>query len=303
MKFVTFSHLDHQSYGLLLDDGSVLDLPQAARSTAFTLPGNLAEFIAAGAPVRAAAAALLDMKPAGAILPAADIHLLAPIPRPTKNVFCVGRNYHDHVVEGYRAAGKETKLPAFPQFFTKPPTAVMGPIADFPYDPALTKALDYEVEVAVIIGKAGRDIPRDKALSHVFGLTVMNDITGRDLQRRHEQWFKGKGLDRSAPMGPCVVTLDSIPDLGALELRTWVNRQERQHGRVAQMIFDIPEIIAQLSAGLTLEPGDIIATGTPSGVGYAMDPPHLLQVGDVVECSVSGIGSIVTTITAGGPAQ
>jgi 2-keto-4-pentenoate hydratase/2-oxohepta-3-ene-1,7-dioic acid hydratase in catechol pathway len=303
MKFVSFAHGDHRSYGLLLDDGAVLDLPKAARIAAFTLPANLAEFIAAGAPVLAAAGALLALRSKEAVYKATDIHLLAPIPRPTKNVFCVGRNYHDHVVEGYRAAGKETKLPAFPQFFTKPPTAVIGPVEDFPYDPALTKALDYEVEVALVIGKAGRDIPRAKAMEHVFGVTVMNDITGRDLQRRHEQWFKGKGLDRSAPMGPCIVTLDAIPDLGALELKTLVNGEERQHGRVSQMIFDIPEIIMQLSAGLTLEPGDIIATGTPSGVGYAMDPPNLLKAGDVVECSVSGIGTLVTTITAGGPAQ
>ena len=299
MKFVSYARDGNHSYGLLLEGGDVLDLPQADASA----PPSLAAFIAAGPPALAMARALLDARPAAAVVPAAALRLTAPIPRPTKNVFCVGRNYHDHVVEGYRAAGKETKLPAFPQFFTKPPTAVIGPVEDFPYDPALTKALDYEVEVAIIIGTAGKDIPRERAMAHVFGFTVMNDITGRDLQRRHDQWFKGKGLDRSAPMGPCVVSADAIGDLGALELTTLVNGEERQRGRVAQMIFDIPEIIKQLSAGMTLEPGDIIATGTPSGVGYAMDPPNLLKAGDVVECAVSGIGRLVTTITAGGPAQ
>ncbi len=303
MKFVSFARAERQSYGLLLDDGSVLDLPAAAATAGLSVPVNFLGFLADGAPALATAQTLLDHRSSTAIYPAAAIHLLAPIPRPTKNIFCVGRNYHDHVVEGYRAQGKETKLPAFPQFFTKPPTAVINPVDTFPYDPALTKALDYEVEVALIIGKAGKDIPRAKAMEHIFGVTVMNDITGRDLQRRHEQWFKGKGLDRSAPLGPCVVTLDAIPDISALELKTLVNGEERQHGKIAQLIFDIPEIIMQLSAGLTLEPGDIIATGTPSGVGYAMDPPQLLKAGDVVECSVSGIGSLVTTITAGGPAQ
>ena len=296
MKFVSFTQAQRASYGLLLDDGSVLDLPQAAGIAGLSVPKNFLGFIAAGAPALATAATLQGQKATAAVYAASAIKLLAPIPRPLKNIFCVGRNYHDHVVEGYRAQGKETKLPAFPQFFTKQPTCVIPPVADFPYDPDLTKALDYEVEVALVIGKPGRDIPRETAMEHVFGVTVMNDITGRDLQRRHEQWFKGKSLDNSAPLGPCVVTLDAIPDIKALSLKTLVNGEERQHGEIAQLIFDIPEIIMQLSAGMTLEAGDIIATGTPSGVGYAMEPPQLLKAGDVVECSVSGIGSLVTTI-------
>jgi 2-keto-4-pentenoate hydratase/2-oxohepta-3-ene-1,7-dioic acid hydratase in catechol pathway len=296
MKFVSFTQAQRASYGLLLDDGSVLDLPQAAGIAGLSMPQNFLGFLAAGAPALATAATLLGARAGAAVYAASAIKLLAPIPRPLKNIFCVGRNYHDHVVEGYRAQGKDLKLPAFPQFFTKSPTAVIPPVADFPYDPALTKALDYEVEVALVIGKAGRDISREKAFEHVFGVTVMNDITGRDLQRRHEQWFKGKSLDNSAPLGPCVVTLDAIPDIGALALKTLVNGEERQHGTISQLIFDIPEILFQLSAGMTLEPGDIIATGTPSGVGYAMEPPQLLKAGDVVECSVSGIGSLVTTI-------
>ena len=299
MKFVSYTHEGQPSYGLALEDGSTLDLPHAAQLAGATLPGTLIGFIAAGS--LATARDLLAGRPADALR--SGVRLTAPIPRPAKNVFCVGRNYREHVAEGYRAAGRETKLPEYPQFFTKPPTAVIGPDEDFPYDPALTKALDYEVELALVIGAAGRDIPRDRALAHVFGVTVLNDITARDLQRRHDQWFKGKGLDRSCPMGPCVVTLDAIGDLAALELTTHVNGEARQRGWVRDMIFDIPEIIAQLSAGMTLEPGDIIATGTPSGVGYAMDPPCLLAAGDVVTCAIGGIGQLVTRITAGGPAR
>jgi 2-keto-4-pentenoate hydratase/2-oxohepta-3-ene-1,7-dioic acid hydratase in catechol pathway len=210
----------------------------------------------------------------------------------------VGRNYKDHVAEGYRARGADIKLPEYPQFFTKPPTAVIGPDEAFFHDPAVTTKLDYEVELAIIIGRPGRDIAQVQAMRHIFGVTVLNDITARDLQRRHDQWFKGKGLDRSCPMGPCIVTLDEIADLGALELICRVNDAERQRSHVRHMIFDIPEIISQLSAGLTLEPGDIIATGTPSGVGYAMDPPHYLKAGDVVECSIAGIGTLRTRIEA-----
>jgi 2-keto-4-pentenoate hydratase/2-oxohepta-3-ene-1,7-dioic acid hydratase in catechol pathway len=213
-------------------------------------------------------------------------------------VFCVGRNYVDHVAEGYRARGAETKLPEAPQFFTKPPTAVIGPDEPFALDETVSRKMDYEVELALIIGTAGRDIPADRAWDHVFGFTILNDITARDLQRRHEQWFKGKGLDRSCPMGPFVVTRDEIADPTQFELSLSVNGEPRQRAKVAQMIFPIPDIIASLSAGLTLEPGDIIATGTPSGVGYAMDPPHYLTPGDEVICEISELGRLVTPITA-----
>jgi len=256
-------------------------------------------FIAAGEPALSIArkiAASTDV--AVATHKASDVTLLAPIPRPTKNVFCIGRNYKEHVAEGARAAGKELKLPEFPQFFTKPPTAVIGQDAPFYHDPAITQRLDYEVELAVIIGKAGRDIPADRAFEHIFGYTILNDVTGRDLQRRHDQWFKGKGLDRSCPLGPYILTSDEVANPDAMELSTTVNGEPRQHSNVGQMIFPIPKIIESLSAGLTLEPGDIIATGTPSGVGYAMEPPRLLKAGDVVVCSITGLGSLRTPIEA-----
>ena len=292
MRFASYRNGSTMSYGLVNGD-RVIDLPTATRGKA---PADLLGFIATGAPgmemARQAASG------SSASLALSDITLLAPFPRPTKNVFCVGRNYKEHVAEGYRASGAALKLPEFPQFFTKPPTAVIGPDAPFYHDAGLTQKLDYEVELALIIGTAGRDISRERAMDHIFGYTVLNDITGRDLQRRHDQWFKGKGLDRSCPMGPMIVTPDEIADLGALELICRVNGEERQRSTVSQMIFDIPEIIAQLSHGLTLEPGDIIATGTPSGVGYAMEPPHHLGAGDVVECSIAGIGVLRTPIEA-----
>lgn len=262
--------------------------------------GSLSDLIAGGARAFEQASYLVDVTDSRSLIALDAVTLLAPLPSLKKNIFCVGRNYHEHVAEGFRAAGREISVPQFPQFFTKAPTAANGPDAEFELDPAVTSKLDYEAELAVVIGKAGRDISRDDAMDHVFGFTVVNDITARDLQRRHDQWFKGKSLDGSAPMGPAIVTPDELANLGEVEVVARVNGEERQRGRVGQMIFDIPEIIAQLSAGLTLEPGDIIATGTPSGVGYAMDPPRFLTAGDVVECEISGIGRIVTRIVEAG---
>lgn len=300
MRFVSYVAGDVSSYGLLHDNGDVTDLPQAAAALGDSLPPDgLLAFIVAGEPAIATAKRVnAATATAPARRAAAAIRLLAPIPRPTKNVFCVGRNYRDHVTEGYRAAGTAPKYPEFPQFFTKPPTAVIGPDAAFFHDPAVTQKLDYEVELALIIGTKGRDIAAAKAFDHIFGVTILNDITGRDLQRRHDQWFKGKGLDRSAPMGPYILHRDSVPDFGAMELTLHVDGQERQRSTVDQMIFDIPTILAFLSAGLTLEPGDIIATGTPSGVGYAMDPPHYLVDGNTVVCAITGLGSLTTPIKA-----
>lgn len=297
MRFVSYALAEGSSYGLLQDNGDVLDLPRAAAAGGSTLPLTMLGFIAAG-PSALELAARCNSTAASmdGVQPAAQVNLLAPIPRPAKNVFCIGRNYKEHVAEGYRARGQDVKLPEFPQFFTKPPTAVIGPNAPFYHDPAVTQRLDYEVELALVIGKPGRDIAPAHAFEHVFGYTILNDITGRDLQRRHEQWFKGKGLDRSCPLGPYILTRDEVADPEAMELWLTVDGEERQRSRVGQMIFPIPQIIASLSAGLTLEAGDIIATGTPSGVGYAMDPPRYLQAGNEVVCHVTGLGELRTPI-------
>jgi 2-keto-4-pentenoate hydratase/2-oxohepta-3-ene-1,7-dioic acid hydratase in catechol pathway len=186
----------------------------------------------------------------------------------------------------------DLKLPVAPQFFTKATLTVIGPGADVRLDRRLTQKLDYEVELAVVIGRGGRDIAATAALEHIFGYSIANDVTARDLQRRHDQWFKGKSLDTTLPLGPCIVSSDEISDPKSLELSLSVNGQERQRARVEQMIFDIPTIIATLSAGLTLLPGDIIATGTPSGVGFAMTPPQYLHDGDEMLARIDRIGEL-----------
>jgi 2-keto-4-pentenoate hydratase/2-oxohepta-3-ene-1,7-dioic acid hydratase in catechol pathway len=287
--------------GLVLDDGAALDGPAAARAAGVD-PAPLADMIETiaawgtlGPVLRAAAAA----PPPGAVLAKGGYTLRAPIPRPRKNVFCVGRNYIEHVAEGDRAAGRETtEVPKYPQFFTKPPTAVIGPDETVPSYAAITRVLDYEVELALIIGRPGADIPAGRAFEHIFGYTVANDITARDLQRRHGQWFKGKGLDRSCPLGPWIIPADEIASPPDLRISLTVNGALRQDSRTTQLIFDIPTIIATLSQGLTFETGDIIATGTPSGVGYAMTPPCVLAPGDVIEATVEGIGTLRTTVVA-----
>ena len=286
MKWITYLHGGAERPGLILDGDRIVDLSPVA--------GSLIEIIAAGEAAYKAAAGLAQ---SGAkTLAASDVRLLAPIPHPRKNVFCVGRNYVDHVAEGARAMGTEQKLPEVPQFFTKAPTTVNAPGAPVRLDSGLTRLLDYEVELAVVIGKAGRDIKKADAYAHVFGYTVANDVTARDLQRRHEQWFKGKSLDTTLPLGPWIVDAVEIGDPTTLELSLTVNGQERQRARASQMIFDIPAIIESLSAGLTLEPGDVIATGTPSGVGFAMTPPQGLKDGDIVVARIDRIGDLVSPI-------
>ncbi len=294
MKLVTYRTDGNSRAGLWLKDDRILDIAQAVGSSIEA--GSVLALIAGGESAVAALRRLDADPPAAAIVPAGTARLLAPIPRPAKNVFCIGRNYVDHIKEGARALGNDLKLPEVPQIFTKPPTAVIGPDADVRLDPKVTKRLDYEVELGVVIGKGGRDIPRERAFEHIFGYTIINDVTARDLQRRHEQWFKGKGLDTSCPMGPWIVDKDELGDPTRLQLSLTVNGEERQRARVSQMIFDIPTLISALSAGLTLEPGDVIATGTPSGVGFAMDPPQYLKDGDLMVCTIEAIGSLSNRI-------
>ncbi|WP_282603200.1 fumarylacetoacetate hydrolase family protein [Paracoccus sp. PARArs4] len=238
------------------------------------------------------------------MVPEGSYGLEAPIPAPPKNIFCVGRNYMEHIAEGDRAQKRDVGVTEVPVFFTKPPTAITAPDGAIPIFPHVSTNIDYEVELAVIIGKTGRDIPAERAMEHVFGYTILNDISARDVQRKHGgQYFKGKGLDGSAPMGPWIVTADQIPDPHALRVRCLVNGEVRQDGNTRDMVFDIPTLIASLSAGMTLEPGDIIATGTPSGVGYAMEPPQYLRDGDSVTCEIEGIGRLDNTMRDEGRAR
>ena len=219
--------------------------------------------------------------------PLKRVRLLAPIPAPARNVFCLGRNYADHAAERGAAA------PDHPVYFTKPGTAVVGPGDDVVHH-AITKELDYEVELAVVIGTGGRDIPRAEALRHVFGYTIINDVTARDLQKRHNQWFKGKSLDTFCPMGPMLVTADEIPDPQALAVSLRVNGQTRQSSHTAKMIFPVAQCIEVLSQGMTLLPGDVIATGTPEGVGAATGT--FLRAGDRIEAEVEGIGILASKV-------
>jgi 2-keto-4-pentenoate hydratase/2-oxohepta-3-ene-1,7-dioic acid hydratase in catechol pathway len=302
MKFVTFargaaSAADTGTAGVWLEGRGVLDLKLAAElaSAALDASSTIA-LIAGGDAALSAVRALADNPPEGAVYPAAEVRLLAPIPRPAKNVFCVGRNYMEHVKEGDRMFDRKADLPTVPNFFTKAPTAVVGPEAEVRYPSKLTQAFDYEVELGVIIGKSGRDIARVDAFDHVFGYTIINDVTARDLQRSHVQWFKGKSLDTTCPMGPWIVDKAEIGDPSDLELVFTLNGQERQRATVDMMIFDIPAIIESLSAGMRLEPGDVIATGTPSGVGFAMEPKGVMKGGDVMTCSISRIGTLTNRV-------
>ena len=219
-----------------------------------------------------------------------DVRWHAPIARPRKNIMCLGLNYAAHAVESAAARGREVKLPEVPVIFTKAPTTVNDPFADIQVDRAATSQVDWEVELAVIVGRTGKNIPADRALDHVFGYTVLNDVTARDLQRQHLQFFKGKSLDGFCPMGPVVVTPDEFGDPQAKRLTCRVNGVVKQDGSTANMIFPVRSIIEWLSRGLTLEAGDIIATGTPDGVGMGRTPPEYLQDGDMVETEVQDIG-------------
>jgi 2-keto-4-pentenoate hydratase/2-oxohepta-3-ene-1,7-dioic acid hydratase in catechol pathway len=254
--------------------------------------------IAGGPPLWERAAAVLSTGEAGVGLDPQKIRWHAPIPRPLKNVFCVGRNFVSHAEESARARGQELKLPELPMFFTKAPTSVTGPFDEVPWDASVTQQVDWEAELGVIVGIAGRNIRRDRALQHVFGYTVINDVTARELQKSHGQFFKGKSLDGFCPMGPHVVTADEFGDPQAKRITLRVNGVVKQDGNTRNMIFAVDALIESLSAGLTLEAGDILATGTPEGVGFARTPPEFLQDGDVMETEVEGIGTMRNRIAA-----
>lgn len=283
----------------------MLDISKAAKARANGgAPdlGSMLDLIAGSDVALDAVRALVAEAEAGqhadAILPA-NAALMAPIPVPRKNVFCVGRNYAEHIAEGERAQNQKIGVTEYPVFFTKPPTSVVPPEGDILTFPSVSQATDYEVELAVVIGKPGRNIAKEDAYEHIFGYTILNDITARDIQRRHGgQYFKGKGLDGSCPIGPYIVTADAIRDPHALSIGLSVNGEQRQNGNTSDMIFDIPTLIASISEGLTLEPGDIIATGTPSGVGYAMEPPRFLKDGDTVVCDIQDLGTLKNTVRA-----
>ncbi|WP_270181574.1 fumarylacetoacetate hydrolase family protein [Alkalihalobacillus sp. CinArs1] len=224
-----------------------------------------------------------------------EITLLAPIPKVNKNVLCVGKNYRDHAIE----MGSEKDIPSDPMIFTKAPTTISNPNEVLSFSQDVSEQLDYEGELAIVIGKDGKRISREDAMEHVFGYTIVNDITARDLQKKHGQFFIGKSLDQSCPMGPAILHRSAIEDPHQLNIVTAINNEVRQNGNTSDLIFDIPELISVLSKGMTLEAGDIIATGTPSGVGKGFKPPKFLRDGDKITISIEGIGSLQNEISIG----
>jgi 2-keto-4-pentenoate hydratase/2-oxohepta-3-ene-1,7-dioic acid hydratase in catechol pathway len=298
MKYVSYHHVDEDPnevqprLGVLdPEKETVAPLPTAS------FPNGLLSLIA-----KEAAGIDIRHDDAEELLNLSDLRLTAPIPNPRRDIVCVGKNYVEHAIEfsrsGRDATGSGPEVPVAPIFFTKAPSSVVGSGAAIDPHLMLTEALDYEAEIAVIIGVGGRDISRDEAMSHVWGYTLVNDITARDLQEKHKQWFLGKSLDTFCPMGPWVSTADEV-DLETTWLECRVNGELRQRACTTDLIFDIPELISTLSAGITLSPGDIIATGTPAGVGLGFNPPRYLVPGDVVEVSGDGLGVLRNVVSEG----
>jgi 2-keto-4-pentenoate hydratase/2-oxohepta-3-ene-1,7-dioic acid hydratase in catechol pathway len=290
MHLITFSETGQVRIGLLdRTRQEVVNLDIVAHG----LPGNMLSFIAQGETALDRARLAFDSGKGRVALE--RVRLLAPIPRPVRNVICIGKNYRAHVQELQGAAsslagdGKQA-LPEQPIFFTKATSTVIGPHEPIPASLDPTASVDYEGELAVIIGRGGRGIQLADAMQYVYGYTILNDVTSRRLQRDHQQWFLGKSLDGFCPMGPAIVTADEIPDVSQLRVQTRVGAELRQDDVVASMVFDIPSQIATLSRTMTLEPGDIIATGTPAGVGMGFRPPRYLRQGDEVKIAIEPIG-------------
>lgn len=303
MRLVTYrAHVEAEGRLGALVDGMVVDVARLGASANVDLPSRMLGLIDLGPGGLAELGLLLDGAkgrwPVRTALPLADVQLLAPIPRPRKNIFGIGLNYLDHVAESAAALDTAPELPKQPVIFSKPPTSVVGPGEPIVHDAAITQQLDWEVELAAIIGTTAKQVDRAEALRHVFGYTVLIDMSARDC-RRAGQWIYSKGQDTYAPMGPCIVTADEIPDPQTLDLWLTVNGVEKQRSNTSHMLFKVDELIADISKGITLEPGDIIATGTPEGVGAGRTPQEWLWPGDVIECGVAGIGELRHNVVAG----
>ncbi len=289
MKLATYSPLPSGAPrpGLVLGDQRIIDIPAALGADDDTQ--TMLGLVSAGPSMMQRLRQLAGGSAVGSAA-LADVRLHAPIPRPQKNVFCVGWNYLEHFEEGGRKLADNRELPKHPVFFSKAPTTVIGPTDTVPFDAAISTALDWEVELGVVIGTTGKNIAEADAMRHVFGYTVINDVSWRDLQRRHGgQWLKGKSLDGTCPMGPWIVTADAL-DHRDLAVACRVNGVTKQESSTRFFYFKLERLIAELSLGMTLEAGDILSTGTPEGVGYARTPPEFLRSGDLLETEVQGIG-------------
>ena len=301
MRLVTYRSSPEAAARLGLIEGEfVVDVERLGRSANVALPSSMLGLIDAGPVALRVVADLLqrsEARPVDGTVPVGNVKLLAPIPRPRKNIFGIGLNYVEHVAESSRALDTAKDLPEKPVIFSKPPTTVIGPGEPVQHDKSITQQLDWEVELAVIIGRTCRRVSESDALKHVFGYSVLIDISARDC-RRAGQWIYSKGQDSYAPFGPCIVTADEIRDPHALDLWLSVNGVMKQSSNTRHMLFKVPHLIADISAGMTLEPGDIIATGTPSGVGAGRKPQEWLWPGDVIEAGVQHIGQIRHPVVA-----
>ena len=284
MRIATFQANGQRQVGLLSGDGKSINVFALQQQDVAKGAQSLIELVAAGG----------ELPPSTtASVPISAVKLEAPLPLPRRNLWCVGRNYRAHAKELSATVFKDNDAQpdVWPIVFTKVPECVVGPYDDVVVPTGVSSEIDYEAELAVVIGKGGKNITRADALDHVFGYTAINDVTARDVQMRHQQWDMGKSFDTFAPMGPWIVTADEF-DGTKTRVRCWVNGELRQDGPTANMIFDIPTLIETISRGITLYPGDVIATGTPAGVGMGMKPPRYLKPGDVVRVEIDGLGTI-----------
>jgi 2-keto-4-pentenoate hydratase/2-oxohepta-3-ene-1,7-dioic acid hydratase in catechol pathway len=287
VKLVTYQLNNQIKVGAWREDG-IVDLSAVAP--------DMLTLIEMGTAGLTQAQAQLDT--ADSATPLAEVKLLSPIPNPRRNIMCLGLNYAAHADESNRVKGFASELPEFPVIFNKATTCMNGPYDDIPFDANVSTKIDWEVELTIVIGRTGKNITAAEAMNYIFGYTIMNDISARDLQSNHKQFFKGKSLDGSAPMGPCIVTAESLPDPHILDLTCRVNGVTKQDSNTKDMIFNVPITIYHMSRGMTLLAGDLIATGTPEGVGFARTPPEFLKPGDIVECEIEGIGVIRNQIAA-----
>ena len=299
MKLLTYTYENSQPRLGFLHNNLVIDMEDFGEISNFPLPTDMLDLIDMGFEIIEEIAELIRETPEKDFeeisYELSEIQLMAPIPKPRKNIIGIGLNYTEHVAESARTLDTTGKLPQKPIIFSKPPTTVTGTNTNILMNPKLTQQLDWEVELAVVIGKKGKYVPKKDALEYVFGYTVINDISARDC-RREGQWIVSKGQDTFAPMGPYLVTKDEIPNPHNLNLSLKLNGVEKQNSNTKFLLFNINDLIEDLSTVFTLEPGDIIATGTPSGVGAGRSPQEWMWDGDLVEATVEGIGTIINTV-------